>query len=162
MANQPTHDAITQAAADHEEMFAAHREGFAARSWYDVDPRLALLLAPIGTDPDATMELTVVVDGTVISGSVVSEQAWARRQHDQVRPGSPAMADALESLQSTADEQRVKAAETDANRRLKAQDRYIHFLEPLVISGGAQIRLQATRVDLRGVSAWSIGRVPSE
>lgn len=29
-----------------------------------------------GEHRDATIELTVVVDGTIISGSVVSEQAW--------------------------------------------------------------------------------------
>lgn len=113
------------------------------------------------TDPDATVELTVVADGTVISGSAVSEAAWARRQHDQIRPGSPEMADALDALQAKMDEEKRRAAdETHANPLLKAQDRFIHFLAPLLLSGGDHVHLQATRVDLRKVSAWSIGRVP--
>ena len=164
MVDSTAHETVTKVHAQHQEKFRTHHERFAAQSWYDVDPRLALLLAPIFKgDPDATIELTVVADGTVISGSVVSEQAWARRQHDQIRPGSPAIADALDALESATDEQRRRAAaETHANPQLKTQDRYIHFLGPLLLSGGDHVHLQATRVDLRKVSAWSIGRVPAD
>lgn len=63
-----------------------------------MDPRLALLLSSVfDTGPEATVELTVVVDGTVVSGSVVSEQAWTQRQNDQVRIGSWAIAGVLDS-----------------------------------------------------------------
>lgn len=113
---------------------------------HDIDSRLAQLLAQtVRLDPDATIELTVVVDGTIISGSVVSEQAWVQRQNDQIRVGSPALADAFEALEPTVG--------------LKRPDRYIHFLEPVMVSGGVQMRLPATRVDLRKVAAWSIGRI---
>jgi hypothetical protein len=115
------------------------------------DSRLAqLLAATVGRDPDATIELTVVVDGTIISGSAVSEQAWERRQNDQVRAGSPEVADALESVAPAADE------------RTLSQDPYLHFLGPVLVTGGRKVRLQATRVDLRKVSAWSIGRMPAD
>jgi hypothetical protein len=115
------------------------------------DSRLAqLLAATVGRDPDATIELTVVVDGTIISGSAVSEQAWERRQNDQVRAGSPEVADALESGAPAADE------------RTLSQDPYLHFLGPVLVTGGRKVRLQATRVDLRRVSAWSIGRMPAD
>ena len=115
------------------------------------DSRLAqLLAATVGRDPDATIELTVVVDGTIISGSAVSEQAWERRQNDQVRAGSPEVADALESEARAADE------------RTLSQDPYLHFLGPMLVTGGRKVRLQATRVDLRKVSAWSIGRMPAD
>lgn len=115
------------------------------------DSRLAqLLAATVGRDPDATIELTVVFDGTIISGSAVSEQAWERRQNDQVRAGSPEVADALES-----------EARASAERTL-SQDPYLHFLGPVLVTGGRKVRLQATRVDLRKVSAWSIGRMPAD
>jgi hypothetical protein len=32
----------------------------------------------------------------------------------------------------------------------------------VLLSGGLQVHLQATRVDLRKVSAWSIGRIPGD
>ena len=115
------------------------------------DSRLAqLLAATVGRDPDATIELTVVVDGTIISGSAVSEQAWERRQNDQVRAGSPEVADALESGAPASDE------------RTLSQDPYLHFLGPVLVTGGRKVRLQGTRVDLRKVSAWSIGRMPAD
>ena len=123
------------------------------------DPRLLLLLTSVfGTGPDATMELTVVVDGTVISGSVVSEQAWTQRQNDQVRIGSWAIAGVLDAWDSRAVEQRAD----DAGPLTGGQPRYIHFLGPVLLSGGTRVPLQATRVDLRMVAAWSIGRVPED
>ena len=115
------------------------------------DSRLAqLLAATVGRDPDATIELTVVVDGTIISGSAVSEQAWERRQNDQVRAGSPEVADALESGAPASDERKL------------SHDPYLHFFGPVLVTGGRKVRLQATRVDLRKVSAWSIGRMPAD
>jgi hypothetical protein len=118
---------------------------------YDIDGRLAqLLAATVRLDVDATIELTVVVDATIISGSVASRQAWERRQNDQIRVGSPAIADAFASVAATADEQKLN------------DDLYVHFLGPVLVTGGRQVRLQATRVDLRKVSAWSIGRMPAD
>jgi hypothetical protein len=116
------------------------------------DPRLLLLLDSVfGTGTDATLELTVVVDGAVISGSVVSEHAWTQRQNDQVRIGSWAIAGILDSWEAGVDE-----------ASMAAQPRYIHFLSPVLLSGGVRVPLQATRVDLRKVAAWSIGRMPGD
>lgn len=116
------------------------------------DPRLALLLASIfQAGDDATVELTVVVDGAVISGSAVSENAWTQRQNDQVRIGSWAIAGVLDAYGSPAGE-----AGTEA------QPRYLHFLAPVLLSGGTRVPLQATRVDVRRVAAWSIGRIPGD
>jgi hypothetical protein len=118
---------------------------------HDIDSRLAQLLAQtVRLDPDATIELTVVVDGTIVSGSVVSEQAWVQRQNDQIRIGSPAIAAAFDSAASTVQEPTLN------------EDPYIHFLGPVLVTGGRQVRLQATRVNLRKVSAWSIGRTPAD
>jgi len=123
------------------------------------DPRLALLLSSVfGTGPDATMELTVVIDGTVVSGSVVSEQAWTQRQNDQVRIGSWAIAGVLDSWESGA-----PGDAADRDRAPTAGDgRYIHFLAPVLLSGGIRVPLEATRVDACRVAAWSIGRIPED
>jgi hypothetical protein len=119
-----------------------------------IDPRLLLLLTSVfSTGLDATLELTVVVDGIIISGSVVSERAWTQRQNDQVRIGSPAIATALDSLESPAEE---------TTSQLPDHRRYIHFLSPVLLSAGVRVPLPATRVDLRGVAAWSIGRIPGD
>jgi len=125
------------------------------------DPRLALLLSSVfGTSPDATMELTVVVDGVVVSGSVVSEVAWTQRQNDQVRIGSWAIAGVLDSRESGAEENGDAA---DPNCAPGAgQNWYIHFLGPVLLSGGIRVPLAATRVDARQVAAWSIGRIPED
>lgn len=121
-----------------------------------MDPRLALLLSSVfDTGPEATVELTVVVDGTVVSGSVVSEQAWTQRQNDQVRIGSWAIAGVLESG--------APGDAADRDRAPTAGDgRYIHFLAPVLLSGGVRVPLEATRVDASRVAAWSIGRIPED
>jgi hypothetical protein len=106
------------------------------------------------------VELTVVVDGTVLSGSVVAEHAWTQRQNDQVRIGSPAIAQALDSREWTAEEQR--SARDEAGSDSRGQGPYLHFLGPVVLSGGARVPLQATRVDGQRISAWSIGRIPGD
>lgn len=164
MADETAEEVFSAVAAEREAAYATNRERFEARSWYDIDQRLALLLAPIAKMGNATtVELTVVVDGTVISGSVVSGHAWAQRQNDQIRIGSPAIAAAFESLEPAMDQLEGQSAEeAGASRRPKDQDRYIHFLEPVLLSGGVRVRMPATRVDLRKVSAWSIGRIPGE
>jgi hypothetical protein len=157
MAHDSAEEAISKVGAEHEATYSADRQRFEAQSWYGIDPRLALLLAPLfRMGDDATIELTVVVDGTIISGSVVSEKAWTQRQNDQIRIGSPAIADALAAVGSKKDEHNAEAAQANV---LQIQDRYIHFLAPVLLSGGVHVRLPATRVDLRKVAAWSIGRI---
>jgi hypothetical protein len=164
MADETAEEVFSAVAAERDAAYAANRERFEAQSWYEIDHRLALLLAPVARmGNDATVELTVVVDGAVISGSVVSAHAWAQRQNDQIRIGSPAVAAAFESLEPATDQlDRQSAEEGGASPQLKDQDRYIHFLGPVLLSGGVHVRMQATRVDLRKVSAWSIGRIPGE
>ena len=131
----------------------------AEQSRYGMDHRLVLLLSRLFVADDATIELTVVVDGTVISGSVVSEQAWVQRQNDQIRIGSPSVAHALAAVESHKEELEPEAAEGAEAHRGQRQDRYLHFLAPVLLSGGVHVRLPATRVDLRKVAAWSIGRI---
>jgi hypothetical protein len=121
------------------------------------DPRLLLLLTSVfSTGPDATLELTAVVDGIVISGSVVSEGAWTLRQNDQVRIGSPAIATALDSMVS------AESAAEGTSSQPAGHSRYLHFLSPVLLSGGVRVPLPATRVDLRKVAAWSIGRIQGD
>ena len=159
MADDSMEEAFSKVGAEHDAKYTANREGFAAQSWYEIDHRLALLLTPLFAADDATVELTVVVDGTVISGSVVSEQAWTQRQNDQIRVGSPAVAHALAAVESQREEEEPEAAENAEGHRGQRQDRYLHFLAPVLLSGGVHVRLPATRVDLRKVAAWSIGRI---
>jgi hypothetical protein len=122
-----------------------------------IDPRLLLLLTSVfSTGPDATLELTAVVDGIVISGSVVSERAWTLRQNDQVRIGSPAIATALDAMES------VEFSAEGTFSLPAGHGRYLHFLSPMLTSGGVRQPLPATRVDLRKVAAWSIGRIRGE
>lgn len=90
---------------------------------------------------------------------MVSEQAWTQRQNDQIRVGSPAVAHALAAEESQWEEQALEAAESTGADRVQRQDRYLHFLAPVLLSGGVHVRLPATRVDLRKVAAWSIGRI---
>jgi len=157
MAHDSAEEAISKMAAEHDLKDSADRQHFEAQSWYEIDHRLMLLLAPLfRMGDDATIELTVVVDGTIISGSVVSENAWTQRQNDQIRIGSPAIADALAAVESKRGEPKPEAAEANLPQ---GQARYIHFLAPVLLSGGVHVRLPATRVDLRKVAAWSIGRI---
>ncbi len=160
MADDSAEVAIAKAGGEHTAAYSANRQRFEAQSWYGIDRRLTLLLAPLfRTGEDATIELTVVVDGTVISGSVVSEQAWTERQNEQIRIGSPAVAHALAAVESQKEELELEAAESAEEHRGQRQDRYLHFLAPVLLSGGVHVRLPATRVDLRNVAAWSIGRI---
>lgn len=124
-----------------------------------MDPRLALLLSSVfDTGPEATVELTVVVDGMVVSGSVVSEQAWTQRQNDQVRIGSWAIAGVMDSWESAAAEPGNITGRDSAPGAV--QVRYLHFLAPVLLSGDIRVPLQATRLDARRIAAWSIGRIP--
>jgi hypothetical protein len=161
-----TDEKLTGISEEQEAKFAADREDFAAQSWYDIDPRLNTLLAPIlgpeRVDEHGSIELTVVVDGTVISGSAVSEDAWAKRQNAQISESSQFIMEVLEGVDESFRKQRTKAEEeAKANRLLLKQDQYLHFLEPVLLTGGTHVRMRATRVDLRSVSAWSIGRLDS-
>jgi hypothetical protein len=165
VAHDSAEEAMSRMGAEQDAKYSANRQHFEAQSWYEIDHRLTLLLTPLfRMGDDATIELTVVVDGTIISGSVVSEHAWTQRQNDQIRVGSPAVADALAAVESKRveskrGEEAMEAQEETGAGRLQRPDRYIHFLAPVLLSGGVHVRLPATRVDLRKVAAWSIGRI---
>jgi hypothetical protein len=144
---------------EQEAGYTGNRERFAAQTWHDIDPRLSMLLAPIvgpdREDPHGTIELTVIVDGTIVSGSVASEEAWSRRQNAQVNTSGgylPAVPDGVQ-------EDGMRENGLRENGLQENEVRFIHFLEPVVISGGNPIHLNATRVNLRNVAAWSIGRL---
>ncbi|MGX1159323.1 hypothetical protein FBY31_2307 [Arthrobacter sp. SLBN-100] len=160
MAHDSAEEAITKVVSEHHAKTSANRQHFEAQTWHEIDHRLMLLLAPLfRMGDDSTIELTVVVDGTIISGSVVSENAWKQRQNDQIRIGSPAIADALAAVESKSEEPKPEAAEKAEANLPQGPDRYIHFLAPALLSGGVHVRMPATRVDLRKVAAWSIGRI---
>ncbi|WP_445154675.1 hypothetical protein ACTWLI_15670 [Arthrobacter sp. Hor0625] len=145
-----------------------YRENFAAQSWYEVDPRLTNVLRlvfGVGMEAeDGAIDMTVLVDGQMISGKVVSEAAWAKAQADFVREASDYLATGLDAFQELKAEQTSKLEQDEAaNPLLKGQVRYIHFSGPKVHNhGGFPVTLAPTRVDIRDVSAWSIGSVDYE
>lgn len=108
---------------------------------------------------DGTADVTVVVDGQVISGTVVSEAAWAKLQADSIRKNAGGTARGLDLMQELTDEHRSTVIDQEAeNPLIKKQVRYIHFSAPRVHNhGGIPMSFSATRVDLRRVSAWSLG-----
>ncbi|MDR6417578.1 hypothetical protein [Pseudarthrobacter sulfonivorans] len=144
------------------------REGFAAQSWYEVDPRLTNVLHLVfGVNmeaEDGSIDMTVVVDGQMISGKVVSEAAWAKAQAESIREASDYLGKGLDSFQELRAEQTSQRdQDVAANPLLKGQVRYVHFSGPKVHNhGGIPVTLPPTRVDLRNVSAWSIGSVNYE
>jgi hypothetical protein len=141
----------------------ARKEEAAAKGWYEIDSRLAAFLHLIfGTEmqhDDGTADLIVVVDGQVISGTMVSEAAWAKLQADSIRETSAGAAEGLDLMQELTAEHRATAVEQAAeNPLIMKQARYIHFRAPRVHNhGGIPMTFGPTRIDLRKVSAWSLG-----
>jgi hypothetical protein len=157
-----------QLSPEAEARFERYREGYAAQSWYEIDPRLTSMLKLVfGVDlesEDGSIGLTVVVDGQMISGDVVSQAAWAKLQAESVEKASEYMAKSLVAFQELWEEQATAIrAEESENSLLKKQVRYLHFRGPKVHNhGGLPVTLGPTRVDLRNVSAWSVGSVNYE
>ena len=157
-----------QLSPEAEARFAQYREGYAAQSWYEIDPRLTDILKIVfGADlesEDGDMGLTVVVDGQLISGQVVSQAAWAKLQAGSIKEASEYMAKSLEALQDLWKEQTAELQAEEADSPLlKKQTRYLHFSGPKVHNhGGLPVTLGPTRVDLRNVSAWSLGSLNYE
>lgn len=133
----------------------------AARSWYDVDSSLATVLAVIfGPDDlgeDGTVAITLITQGATVSGTAVSRRAWEKALIEQIASSSAEAATAVAERFATQREMQAKRTDELLEHPLRRrQIRYVHFLEAAVFNGTKHV-LQPTRVDLRDVSAWSLG-----
>jgi len=154
-----TSDAQTQL----QQMKDDHR----ANTYRNVDIRLSSILDLTfdldDSNTDGKLSLTVVADGAVISGTVISEDAWAEAQAIKSEANSPKFAAALRVLQDGAVEGRAKrnadAANSDEHRALRTK---IHFDNASIIMGGTTVTTNGLRVDLKHVSAWMLGEMSKQ
>lgn len=136
-----------------------HREKMASQTWYDVDSALSGFLDQIFGREDENAEgsagMTLVVQGTIISGTVVSGAKYQESLAATVETASPELA---EQLRMRAKIRQELQPEVDAlNEGLMALRQFVNFGTANVISGDNWTELKDLRVSLKDVSAWSIG-----
>ena len=138
-------------------------EDLKSDSFRNVDQRLSAILDVVfGEDnsgKDGNIPLTIIADGATITGVVISEDAWVDLQIAQVE-GNDSFAEALRVFQDSANQGRKERqeAQTDdeAPRSLRTK---LHFRNATIITGSRPVELQGLRVDLKHVSAWSLGEM---
>lgn len=141
-----------------------HREKLASGSWRDTDSSLSLFLDMLfgenDENPDGGAQLTLLAQGALITGKVVSASNFAEAQAISVEGVSPELAKMLRlHAQAVEDGQkeRTEMRKDDAIPPLRTN---IHFSSARAIyGGGTTINLQNLRVQLKDVAAWSIGEV---
>lgn len=143
------------------------KEAYRANTHLNVDIRLSTILDLTFNEDDSHKEgrisLTVVADGAVISGSVVSEDVWAENQAKAMETNSEGFANALRMLQDAAIEGRkTRNAEVEKTGEHRAFRTKIHFEKATVITGGTNIVTTGLRVDLKHVSAWTLGEMAAQ
>lgn len=149
------------------EKYEKIKEDVTANSYRNVDMRLSTILDLVfdvdDSGKDSNIPLTVVADGAVVTGVVISEDAWADIQVSQVEERNPKFAEALRIIQNGAIEGRHKrhAEQKDSEdpRPLRTK---LHFRTATVVTGGNDVILEGLRVDLKRVTAWSLGDVSAE
>jgi hypothetical protein len=139
------------------EKFREHRANMAEQSWYDVDSQLNILLDLVFGEDDSNqagrLGLTVVSQGTVITGTLVSQEVWKEALAGLFDEANPDSAEYLRK--EAAGFQKFRQELSEEPGELPAQRSYIHFENASVWSGHASIKMNTVRVALRHVSAWS-------
>lgn len=119
---------------------------------------MAIVFGPQNDTEDGSLDMTVLTQGTTITGTVVSQRAWEKALLSQVQTANENAAKGIsERFEAYWGNREKIEEEVAANPLRRSQNRYIHFIAPTLISGIQHVKWQPTRVDLRDVSAWSIG-----
>lgn len=146
-----------------EEKARAHRERLASQSWYDVDSQLSDLLDIVfGEDdenPEGGTAVTVVAQGTVISGQLISAAKYREDQAASIETDSPELAASLRARSKAWEGNRDNRRVLKDNDSIPALRADLHFGEATVYSAAGRIQLDNVRVDLKDVSAWALGEV---
>lgn len=152
--------AITHDAAEVQK----RKDAYKVHTYFNVDVRLSNLLdLAFGIDDDhrdGQISLTVVTDGAVISGLAVSEDAWAEAQASDVEASSPEFAESLRIVQKASVD--VRAHQIKAKKDSEdpgALRTELHFAKATIVTGGTNFVTHGMRVDLKHVSAWSLGEM---
>ena len=119
------------------------------------------LEAAIGSDEDKSavrfLALTVVTSGGTLSGEAISRAVWQEHLHSKF---AGTIRDAM------AEEEKFLAKEREMVRKARAElevpdppRRYIHMRKAVLINGGRSVDLGFTRVYVKDIIAWTLGRL---
>ncbi|MFJ6770954.1 hypothetical protein ACIQOV_08300 [Kitasatospora sp. NPDC091257] len=119
-----------------------------------LDPHLELLRLSVENQDIAANNVTVtlVLDGALVTGTVVSTETWERLHLSQIGQHDPDLRRAVREALAHLDQ----AAE-DGRRRRRPDPRFLHLRDVTVRSGRTARRLPAWRGLLASVSGWSVG-----
>lgn len=161
----PQNRKVRMAKTDSAEHLEAAKARFRDHSHLNVDVRLSHILDLTFESSDSHKEgsisMTVVADGAVISGLVISEDAWAERQADAIQQNSDNFAEALRLVQGGF----LKLREARNKERAENPDEptafrtKLHFGRATIISGSTNVNVENLRVDLKHVTAWALGEM---
>lgn len=112
---------------------------------------------------EGSISLTLLVDGTIVSGTVVTGAAWHKGVTARIRPLANNLADAFETIWTAARDGLMKHTEDRESRGLSSPPRsFIHFKDATIFSPLRQVKVQYFRVPLKDVSGWDVGSMTIE
>lgn len=143
--------------------FSTDPHGFTEKDITGEDILLDLLLILQNgqeDDGEGQMNLTVAIDGVVISGIAISEQEWRRRMTASLATASQLLAGGFEEFASgrAAGRAEIIKARAAEQRPIPAH-RYVHMRDAHVISGNTSQEFPLWRGKLSKLSGWSLGSV---
>lgn len=135
-------------------------DGYTRGELFASDQTLDTVLAFFGGDAGETsISMTFVVDGVLVSGTVITREAWQKISVDSLRGGgcAPELLEGIDKIWTTYHEIiEEKRERREAANMPPARDRFFHMKNVRVGSSGAGV-VTAWRGLRSEVSGWSLG-----
>lgn len=111
-------------------------------------------------DSENSFNLTVAVDGVVISGIAISAKEWRRRMFEVLSAANESFGSAFNSFASDAAENKKEMLDSrEAEGRPNPALRFIHMRDARIVSGNTSQKLPLWRGNLSKLSGWSLGSI---
>jgi hypothetical protein len=135
-------------------------EDFSAKDFY-LDTLIDFIAGPDNDAPDSSMSMTLTVNGTVVTGDLISAGRWAEQVLQSITDAVEPIGKAFRRVHEAAtDFDKKRTAEREALDQPPIARRFVHLQSVQLNPGHPNtVNLPLWRAPLADVDGWTLGRL---